>query len=79
MNKTGFSRIRLSDRILFSLQLALEQEDLRIAELLKTALELSITRQISADFVERRDYPPELDKAMQQYYELRKKNGVDDD
>ena len=35
---------RLSDRILAALDLALEQEDLKVAELLTRAMEMSMTR-----------------------------------
>ncbi len=64
--------IRLSDRILSALHLALEQDDLPIAELLNKALELSMTRNTGGgEFVERRDYPPEIEDAMSRLYDLR--------
>lgn len=66
--------IRLSDRILSSLELALKQEDLKISELLTRALELSMTRNTGGgEFIERRDYPPEIEEAMDQLYALRDK------
>lgn len=57
--------LRLSDRILFALELALEQEDAAIATALVKALEMSMTRNTGGgEFVERRDYPPEIEAAM---------------
>lgn len=67
-------KIRLSDRILSALELALEQEDLKIAETLSRAMEMSMTRNTGGgEFIERRDYPPELEKAMDKLYDLRDK------
>ena len=65
---------RLSDRILYALQLALEQKDLQIAEHLNLALEDSLTRKTGGKgFVERRDFTAEYDAAMQKLNELRTK------
>lgn len=76
-NNPASDMIRLSDRILSSLQLALHQEDVKIAELLSRALELSMTRNTGGgEFIERRDYPPEIEKAMDQLHDLRDKNNV---
>lgn len=67
-------KIRLSDRILMALELALEQEDVKIAELLTKALELAMTRNTGGgEFIERRDYPPEIERAMDKLYALRDK------
>lgn len=67
------AKIRLSDRILSSLELALEQEDVKISELLTRALELSMTRNTGGgEFIERRDYPPEMEKAMDKLHDLKK-------
>ncbi|MEZ5814953.1 MAG: hypothetical protein R3E13_09615 [Alphaproteobacteria bacterium] len=64
--------IRLSDRILSALELALEQEDLKISEILTRALEQAMTRNTGGgEFIERRDYPPEIEKAMDKLYTLR--------
>lgn len=64
---------RLSDRILFALKLSLDQHDRRISELLTEALELSMTRQTKQpDFVERREYPEELENCMEILNEMRK-------
>lgn len=68
-------QIRLSDRILSALQLSLEQEDVKISELLTRALELAMTRNTGGgEFVERRDYPPEIEDAMSKLFDLRDKN-----
>lgn len=64
--------IRLSDRILSALELALEQNDLKISEILTRALEQSMTRNTGGgEFIERRDYPPEIERAMDKLYALR--------
>ena len=74
MHNNEKDRIRLSDRILSSLQLALAQKDLKIAELLTRALEHAMTRNTGGgEFIERRDYPPEIEDAMDKLYELREK------
>ena len=66
-------KIRLSDRILSALELSLEQDDLKIAELLTRAMEQSMTRNTGGgEFIERRDYPPEIEKAMDKLNFLRK-------
>lgn len=65
-------KIRLSDRILSALELALDQNDLKIAELLTKALETSMTRNSGGgEFIERRDYPPEIERAMEKLSSLR--------
>lgn len=77
MNNSEKDRIRLSDRILSALELSLQQQDLRISELLVRALEMAMTRNTGgAEFVERRDYPPEIEKAMDMLYALRDKQDV---
>lgn len=68
-------RIRLSDRILSALELALEQDDVKIAELLVRAMEQAMTRNTGGgEFIERRDYPPEIERAMDKLYALRDKS-----
>ena len=75
MNEMDRHQIRLSDRILSALELALEQEDVKISELLTRALEQSMTRNTGGgEFVERRDYPPEIEEAMSGLFDLREKN-----
>lgn len=76
---TKYSReqIRLSDRILSALELSLDQDDLKISELLTRALEHSMTRNTGGgEFVERRDYPPEIEEAMSRLNDLRDKQGA---
>ncbi len=73
-NELSREQIRLSDRILSALDLALEQEDVKISELLTRALEQAMTRNTGGgEFVERRDYPPEIESAMSKLYELKDK------
>lgn len=65
---------RLSDRILFALELALEQQDLELSEGLNNALELAMTRNTGGgEFIERRDYPKEIETALGQLRALKKK------
>lgn len=75
MDKFERSKIRLSDRILCALELALEQDDYQIAELLTRAMEMSMTRNTGGgEFIERRDYPPEIENAMSKLHSLKKEN-----
>lgn len=63
---------RLSDRILSALNLALEQEDVSICDLLVRALELAMTRNTGgAAFIERRGFPPEMENAFARLAEIR--------
>lgn len=72
MEQSEKDKIRLSDRILSALQLSLEQDDLKISETLTKALEMAMTRNTGGgEFVERRDYPPEIEEAMDKLYALR--------
>lgn len=65
---------RLSDRILYALEMALEQGDAPIAETLVRAMEMSMTRNTGGgEFVERRDYPEAMERAMNRLNELRRK------
>lgn len=74
MGEMSREQIRLSDRILSALELSLEQDDMKISELLTRALEQAMTRNTGGgEFVERRDYPPEIESAMSKLYELRDK------
>lgn len=68
----GFTR--LSDRILFALEKALDQEDVAICDMLVRALDMSMTRNAGGgEFIERRDYPPEIEKAMDRLAALKDK------
>ncbi len=63
---------RLSDRILYALQLALEQQDLVAAERLNKALETSLTRKIDGKgFVNRRDFTLDYENAIRDLETLR--------
>lgn len=68
--------VRLSDRILFALKLALDQEDVMICDILVKALELSMTRHTGGgDFVERRDYSPEIEATLDRLAALKEGKG----
>jgi len=62
---------RLGDRILHALDLALEQEELDIAEQLASALELSLTRYGGPIAQEKRIPPDGLDAAFARLEALR--------
>jgi len=65
---------RLSDRILFAMQLALEQDDISISERLNRALEETLTRKTGGrEFVERRDFSAEYEAACDKLHRLRSK------
>lgn len=67
---------RLSDRILFALELAVEQQDLTISQDLVNAMEKSITRAAGGKgFVERRELAPEYDTVLTQFDKLKEKEG----
>lgn len=69
----GLEYKRLSDRILFALELAVEQGDMDISENLVAAMEQAVTRVSGGqNFVERRELAPEYDAVMTQYDELKK-------
>lgn len=75
MSEEKTSEARLGDRILAALEMAIDQGDLKISETLLRAMELTMTRNINGeDFVERRDYPEGLEKALVKLEELRKKD-----
>lgn len=74
MDNDEKDKIRLSDRILSALQLSLEQEDVKIAEILVSAMEQAMTRNTGGgEFIERRDYPPEIEDAMDKLHSLKRK------
>lgn len=65
---------RLSDRILFALELALQQKDLELSEALNHALEMAMTRNTGGgEFVERRDYPKEVEGLLNELRALKGK------
>jgi hypothetical protein len=72
--ESGLKRIRLSDRILYALDLALQQEDVYISEMLVKALEVAMTRNTGGgEFIERRDYPPEMEDALNRLADIKAK------
>ena len=67
---------RLSDRILYALNLAIEQEDVRCANALAEALDLAMTRNAGGgEFVERREYPKYIEDMMARLRVLKKQYG----
>ncbi len=74
IDENDMDKIRLSDRILSALDLALEQEDVQTSDMLVRALEMSMTRNTGGgEFIERRDYPPAMEGAMERFYALKDK------
>ena len=72
IDRKNINELRLSDRILFALDLALYQKDFKVAEALSKALEMSMTRNTGGGaFVERRDYPPEIEDALDRLIALK--------
>jgi len=68
------NHLRLSDRVLYALELALEQQDLDLAEVLNKALELAMTRNSGGgEFIERRDFPKEIETAMNELRTMKRK------
>ncbi|MFH1158818.1 MAG: hypothetical protein V1721_08100 [Pseudomonadota bacterium] len=64
---------RLSDLVLAALNLALNQKDFAVSALLKSALEMSMTRGAGGkDFVERREFTDEVQEAMTLFDALHK-------
>jgi hypothetical protein len=65
MDETKLNKYRLSDRIIYALRLAIEQKDIASADALVQSLEKSMTRNTGGDqFVERRNYPPEIEHEL---------------
>lgn len=74
MEKYKTNKSRLSDRILEAMELALEQHDAEIAEILNRALDLSMTRNTGGgEFIERRDYPKIIEDAITHLKQLQGK------
>lgn len=72
MDETLLNKHRLSDRIFYALQLAVEQRDIQTAEALLKSLELSMTRNSGGgEFVERREYPPEVEVVLKKLNEIK--------
>ncbi len=67
---------RLSDRIVYALALAIQQEDVRVANALAESLDLSMTRYTGGgEFVERREYPKYMEDIMLDLKKLRDQYG----
>lgn len=72
MSEFAPNKERLSDRIIFALELAIQQKDVETAEILNHALEISMTRHTGGgEFIERRDYPREVEKMVEQIREMK--------
>lgn len=73
MDETNLNKHRLSDRIFYALQLAVEQKDGHVADALVHVLELSMTRNSGGgEFVERRDFPKEVEAMLDRARALKK-------
>ena len=67
---------RLGDRILAALDLAIDQQELEIAEQLWRALELALSRYGGPDAFEKRDPPSRLDAVLDRLLTLRQAKGI---
>ena len=75
MDVNTMNHKRLSDRILYALELAISQEDLKTAEYLNKALELSMTRLTGGPgFTERRDFATDAEEALRNLNDLKAKD-----
>lgn len=75
MSEFDKNKDRISDRILWALELALEQKDLELSEALNKCLESSMTRSAGgSDFNERREYPAQIEKMLGELRALKGKN-----
>lgn len=75
MDETLLNKTRLSDRIIYAIKLAIDQKDVKIADMLVSALELAMTRNTGGgEFVERREYPPEFEKELDKLRDIKKRS-----
>ena len=73
MDETNLNKFRLSDRVFYALKLAVEQKDGMVAAALVNVLELAMTRNSGGgEFVERRDFPKEVEALLDQARALKK-------
>jgi hypothetical protein len=73
MDETNLNKYRLSDRIFYALQLAVDQKDVQVASDLVHVLELAMTRNSGGgEFVERRDFPAEVESLLDKARALKK-------
>lgn len=64
---------RLADLILVALNLAIDQKDMQVSDLLSRALDMAMTRNAGGkDFVERRDFSDDVSEALKKLGELRR-------
>lgn len=76
VDPTLLNKQRLSDRILYALNLAIEQEDIKTADALAKALDMAMTRNSGGgEFVERREYPKYIEDSLARLQVLRKQYG----
>lgn len=74
MDDEALNKHRLSDRIFYALCLAIDQRDIAVADTLLHALDQSMTRNSGGgEFVERRDYPEEVEKVLEKLREIKKR------
>lgn len=66
------SERRLGDRIIFALELAVEQHELSVAEHLRRALEEAMTRFGGPGMTEKRDLPERMIVVLERLDELRR-------
>jgi len=67
--------IRLSDKVLEALKLSLAQKDVAVSEMLVHVLELVMTRNAGGrDFIERRDFSEEAEKAIDQFDAIKRES-----
>ena len=73
MDDEVLNKHRLSYRIFYALCLAIDQKDTHVADTLLNALEQSMTRNSGGgEFVERREYPPEVEKVLARLREIKR-------
>lgn len=73
MDETNLNKYRLSDRVFYALKLAVDQKDAQVASALVQVLELAMTRNSGGgEFVERRDFPKEVEALLNQARSLKK-------
>jgi hypothetical protein len=77
MDDEVLNKHRLSDRIFYALKLAIHQKDLKTADLLLSALDMSMTRNSGGgEFVERREYSPAVEAELQKLRDLKKSSSI---
>lgn len=69
---------RLSDKIFDAMKMAIDQQDLQIAEQLLRAMEMAMTRGAGGkDFVERRAFSKDVEAALMKINDMRKASQKD--